>query len=151
MDECQKKCTSVTKNYIQAMPASLSINYAWGSRHEGKEKGILLFLWLSVSSMAVQKLTEKKINTQTRSVTELHLDVLADSQRGADTCFHGWLHSSPRSPEGRACLPCPGWCRHQWIAMGWPLQFPWTLWGPPAPILPLLGGKSPQANGGRRK
>jgi len=104
--------------------------------------------------LTVPKLTDRIINTYAHKQDQLQNYVLilsANSQRGADTCFRGWLHSSRGSPGGRACLPCPGWCRHQWITGGSLRQFLWTLWGPPVPTLPLPGGKSPPANGEKGK
>lgn len=86
------------------------------------------------------------INRNRHSWTEEnHVVTHFDSQREADTCSHGSLHSSPGSPGGRAFLPCPGWRRRRWITEGWRLQFPWTRWGPPAPTLLLPGGMSPPA------
>lgn len=133
-----KKCMSsfrkikTEKKLSLPEPTSLSINYAWGLK--ANWKAFCSFHWL-FSTWQYKKKRKKKTDRKNyqhmytnKSNNIKYLSSFpADSQRGADTCFHEWLHSSPGNPEGRASLPSPGWCKHQWKVTGWLLRFPWTL------------------------
>lgn len=61
-------------------------------------------------------------------------------QRAGGICSHGWPHSSPGIPAGRALPPWPAWCRLLWRAGGWQPLSPENPWDPQWPRFRVPAG-----------